>query len=625
MAQKRTTEEYIKLAQLKHNSFYDYSKTKYINKRTNIIITCPIHGDFEQNPNNHLRGQGCPKCAVNKIKNKRKKEQEVFINEVIEKYHNNFDLSKVNYINSKHKVELKCNICNNSFKIRPNDLLSGHGCPNCANLKKKKIYKKDEIINKFTKKFNGFYDYSLMNNEYENLNEYINIICPYHGIFSQRIINHLNGNGCKLCAIDKIKEIKKINKNEIDERLNHINHKLEIISKYNSLQDIVTIKCNECNQIFQRKLSSLLSNDTCPFCNKKILNQNRTKTSEEFISKANIIFNNFYDYSKVNYTKSNEKIEILCPKHGSFFITPNSHLMGHGCPYCNRNISKQEKELKDFIESLINKENIIYNSRNIIENNEIDIFIPKYMIAFEYNGLYWHNEINKENNYHLVKTKLCNEKGIQLIHIFEDEWLYKKDIVKSRITNLLGLNQYKIFARKCYIKELSYEESKQFLEKNHIQGNSISKIRIGLFHDNELVSIMTFGSLRKNLGCKNTKNTYELLRFCNKLNTTVIGGASKLLNYFIKTYNPEKIISYADKRWSKGNLYETLGFVLDHESKPNYFYVIKNKRINRFSLRKDVLMKKFNCPQNMSEHEFCLSKKWFRIYDAGCLCYVKKL
>ena len=135
---------------------------------------------------------------------------------------------------------------------------------------------------------------------------------------------------------------------------------------------------------------------------------------------------------------------------------------------------------------------------------------------------------------------------------------------------------------------------------------------------------MTFGNKRKNLGSKSTTDNYELLRFCNKLNTSVIGGASKLLKYFIKTYNPQEIISYADRRWSIGKLYETLNFKFSHKSQPNYFYVFGDKKKNRFNFRKNILIEKYNCSKDMTEHEFCLSQKWYRIYDCGTLVYVWK-
>ena len=115
---------------------------------------------------------------------------------------------------------------------------------------------------------------------------------------------------------------------------------------------------------------------------------------------------------------------------------------------------------------------------------------------------------------------------------------------------------------------------------------------------------------------------WELLRFCSKINTVIIGGASKLLKYFTTNFSWKNIVSYADKRWSNGELYHELNFIKYNESQPNYYYVIGNERKFRFNFRKSILVKKYNCPTNMSEHDFCLSKKWFRIYDCGCLCFI---
>ena len=281
-----------------------------------------------------------------------------------------------------------------------------------------------------------------------------------------------------------------------------------------------------------------------------------------------------------------------------------------------------EKEISDYIKSIYNGE-LLCNDRQLIQPNEIDIYLPNLNIGFEIDGLYWHNEINKpDKNYHLNKTIECENKGIRLIHIFEDEWIYKKQIWKSMISNILGKTNHKIYARKCEIREIN--DSKivsEFLNTNHIQGKCGSSIKLGLYYNNELVSLMTFGKSRHFVGSHNVSK-YELLRFCNKLNTVVIGGASKLFNYFIEKYNPESVVSYADRRWSQGNLYEKLGFKLYNESKPNYFYVIKNQRFYRFNFRKDQLIKKYNCSPNMTEKQFCFEHGWYRIYDCGCLCYI---
>ena len=155
-----------------------------------------------------------------------------------------------------------------------------------------------------------------------------------------------------------------------------------------------------------------------------------------------------------------------------------------------------------------------------------------------------------------------------------------------------------------------------FLNNNHIQGFMGSKIKIGLFYNNELVSLMTFGNLRKSMGQKKLEGSYEMLRFCNKLNINVIGGASKLFKYFIRNYNPIEVISYADRSWSKGNLYEKLGFSMEYKTKPNYYYIINGVREYRFNYRKDILVKQgFN--ENKTEHQIMLERKIYRIYNTG--------
>jgi len=308
-------------------------------------------------------------------------------------------------------------------------------------------------------------------------------------------------------------------------------------------------------------------------------------------------------------------VTIICPEHGEFEQRVDVHRNGGNCPKCsNGGTSKHELEIKDFIKSL--KLKINENERNIIKPLELDIFIPSHNLAIEFNGVYWHSEEYVNSDYHLNKTKLCESKNIKLIHIFEDEWVLKKDIVKSRLKNILGLTENKIYARKCTIKEVSSKETKKFLNNNHIQGNVNSKIRVGLYFNNELVSMMTFGKLRKILGSKSIENKYELLRFCNKLDTIVIGGADKLLKYFIKLYEPNEIISYADRRWSQGNLYEKLNFKFIHNTKPNYYYLINKKRENRFNYRKDILVKQ-GFDINKTEHEIMLERNIYRIYDCG--------
>ena len=284
-------------------------------------------------------------------------------------------------------------------------------------------------------------------------------------------------------------------------------------------------------------------------------------------------------------------------------------------------IAKRKIEVSDYIVSLIGGENVILGDTvTLPSGNQLDIYIPSCNFAVEFNGLYCANELYKGRKDHLNLTIECEKKGIRLFHLFEDEWRDNPSVVRSMISNSLNKNPNRVFARKCVVKEVPQHEAKEFIDRCHIQGYCHSSYRYGLYSNNKLVSIMTFGKHRFRKK-QHDNDIYELLRFCNELNTSVVGGAGKLLNHFIKLHNPAKIISYADRRYSIGNLYEKLGFTRYGVSSPSYFYVINGDRHYRFIYRKDVLISKYGCTEEETEHSFCLKNKWYRIYDCGCLCY----
>ena len=275
------------------------------------------------------------------------------------------------------------------------------------------------------------------------------------------------------------------------------------------------------------------------------------------------------------------------------------------CTICNPiNDSKsiREKEVFDFIKSIYIGE-IIPSYRDKLE---IDIYLPEINLGFEFNGLYWHSEKYVERNYHINKLNHFKSKGIRIINIWEDDWTLKNDIIKSMISNLFKSNE-KIYARNCEVKEIKdISIVREFLEKNHIQGWVNSKIKIGLYHENEIVSLMTFDQSEGRKKMK--KNEWNLSRFCSKLNYSIVGGASKLLSYFINTQNPERIISYADKDWSTGELYIKLGFDLVNESNPDYKYI-------------DLGIRKHKSNFKVNESKLNLLKIW----DCGKLKFEKIL
>jgi hypothetical protein len=208
-----------------------------------------------------------------------------------------------------------------------------------------------------------------------------------------------------------------------------------------------------------------------------------------------------------------------------------------------------EIELRQYIKQLLPNENIVFNDRKILNGLELDIYIPNKKIAIEFDGIYYHSELsgNKNKNYHLNKTKICLEKNIQLIHILEDEWINKQSIVKFRLENVLIKRKEKVYyARKCIVKELTRKQKNKFLNNYHLQGTINSTINLGLFKDNELISVISLGKLRKSLGSNSKRGEYELLRYATS--KLVIGGFAKLIKHFIKKYEVKKIITYADRK-----------------------------------------------------------------------------
>ena len=192
---------------------------------------------------------------------------------------------------------------------------------------------------------------------------------------------------------------------------------------------------------------------------------------------------------------------------------------------------------------------------------------------------------------------------------------------------MLGLTKYKIYARNCEIKEIANDLKNKFLNHYHIQGEDKSSVKLGAFYKNRLVAVMTFGKLRKALGQIHDEDCYELVRFATISNFTVMGIFGKLIKHFENNYNPKKIITYADRRWSNGNLYEKNGFTLDHVSEPNYWYFKEREfqRFHRFNFRKDVLKDKLPIfDENLTEVQNMFANGYNRIWDCGNLVFVKE-
>lgn len=291
------------------------------------------------------------------------------------------------------------------------------------------------------------------------------------------------------------------------------------------------------------------------------------------------------------------------------------HCRRLGVDVRQQSTSMAELQLRQYLESLGLV--VIPNTRSVINPQELDLYVPTRNLAIEYNGLFFHGELSgKIPNYHLNKTNECKKKGIQLIHIRDDEWFYKPDIVKSRIASKLGIYTRKIYGRNTTIGIVDNLTLELFLEQNHIQGWCSSSVNLGLYCGNELVSVMTFGKSRFN-----SNYQYELLRFCTLLHVTVVGGASKLFNFFTRKYTPNSVISYCNLSWNTGNVYESIGFEYINDSPPAPVYFKRNssvRTINRIQLQKHKLINILpDYDPNKTSWENLINNGYDRYWDCG--------
>lgn len=542
-------EKFIEKAIKRHCNKYDYSKVEYKDSLTKVCIICPIHGEFWQTPQAHVRGNECPKCANIKRGDKFRSNSDVFVKRADKVHNNKYVYDKSKYVNAETKIPILC-FEHGTFWMTPMNHLLGQGCPKCSG----RGLSTDEIIQKFIEKHGHKYDYSKV--EFKKMHEKVCIGCLEHGEFWQTPSKHLLGQGCPKCAIQKRAEEKNIG-------------------------------------------------------------------NDEFIRRARNIYGDKYIYVDTKYTKMEEKVKIICPKHGEFWQKPYDHLHGHGCPKCGLIESRGENEIYEYICNLIGKENVEHSNRDVLNGYEIDVFIPKLKIGIEYNGLRWHSEKFKDKNYHLIKTLEANKQGIKLIQIFEDEYTLKKNIVLSKIKRLLfkDYDLPKIMARRCIIKPIDKNLTKSFLNKNHIQGYNGCTVSLGCFHNDELIGVMTF---------EHYGNEWLLNRFATDNNVRCQGVGGKLFSYFTKNYNPSSVKSFADRRWTineENNLYIKLGFKIDEVLKPDYKYVNAShptERIHKFNFRKKILYRRYNMDKTKTESELTEELGYYKIWDCGLIRYVWK-
>lgn len=471
---------------------------------------------------------------------------------------------------------------------------------------------KSYVFNKILQRNQDIKNYIILTDDITNLKQKIKLHCKKCNHEWETRIPVLYRSSCPSCkkqltpTIDEFKQ--KI--------LNLYDSKIECVSEsYVNNKTSLDFKCTVCNYQFKYRPDKMLQGKVvCQECKKNKHDSSILKIAQN--KNLTII-----EYPK-NYDNTS-KIMMSCNVcNKQWETTLFSFRNNNGCKFCNKYISKGEIEISEWLTSIGIEHT--RNKRITFDgiNREIDIFIPKHKLAIDFHGLYWHSSLYKEKNYHKDKYDFINKNlGYQYIQIWENEWIFKKNIVKSIIINKLKLSTKKIFARKCEIREINTKIASDFFYNNHIHGFVGGKIKLGLFYENQLVSSIIIGKSRYN-------NGFEIIRFASALDTSIIGGFSKLLKCAIDKYNINILESFVELRYFDGSGYIKNNFTVSSITPPSYYYFKNNnlaKLYHRSTFQKHKLRKILtNFDEILTEYENMKNNGYLQIYDCGTLKMILK-
>lgn len=351
-----------------------------------------------------------------------------------------------------------------------------------------------------------------------------------------------------------------------------------------------------------------------------------------FFVKNFIKENSLLSVTKNDYKGFDKLSQFKCSIHGYFNATPENiikHGIEHGCTKCFENKKLWKNKVSEYVNKSLKIKTIEHNFKLKLNNFsfEIDIYCPEEKIGIECIGVYWDSENLIDKNYHIKKTEACEKLGIRLIHIFDDEWWFKQTIVENILRTLFNKNNRVEYARNLRIEEINEKIAKKFYDSYHVQGWCRSSLSLGAFNEfYQLVACMSFSNKRPGIGSKNTKELTELTRYATD-GGRYPGLASKFFKHYLRNYHKSgRIISYADRRFYTGKVYPQMGFTEIRRTGPNYFYVIDNKRMHRFSFSKTRLKEIFgkDVCEKYTEREIMEGVGIPKVYDCGHIVYEYK-
>lgn len=489
-------------------------------------------------------------------------------------------------------------------KITLSNFSSGKRCVQCYRQRSRKSF--SEIKEAFIKE-----GYFVDQDFYETADKPIKCICPEGHKITITWHKFKIGRRCKICSGLR----KKYSLSEVRSVLEDNGYTLDQ-NYYDGVHTLIKCVCPKKHHI-DISFANFMAGYRCSVC---AVEDRRFSLDEvrDIFSKESYIVKQDY------YINNCTPIRCVCPNGHEINIRLSGFISGKRCRYCFSYHSRAEKEICSLIK-LRYSGLVIENTREVISPYELDIFVPEKNLAIEYCGLYWHGELvsGHARDYHYRKMKLCNDKGIRLITVFEDEYKNRPDVVMSRIYNALGVIEKKVYARKCYVKEISFSSAKSFLDRYHLQGVSSSTTRWGLFLGEELLQVLTVGYVsRAHAG---SIGILELKRFASLPNIVVVGGAGKLFaeaKKYALINGISLIKSYCDMRYASSRpIYEQLGFCLFGQSKYTPHYIKNGVRYRNQGLRKTPVERN----TDKTEWELRQEQGYDRLWDCGHRTYIYRL
>jgi G:T-mismatch repair DNA endonuclease (very short patch repair protein) len=410
---------------------------------------------------------------------------------------------------------------------------------------------------------NGRYSYDEAS--FSRTSDPIKVHCPDHGWFQQRLLHHMRGAGCPQCAgrgVDWVARFTSVHGETYD-------YSRVVFRGY---KEPVEVVCRKHGAFYQTPDNHFRGRQGCPSCARTLIRESKQLSIEQFVERARAVHGNRFDYKMEQFENMlSSQVHILCPDHGWFKQTPVNHLAGKvGCSRCNNMKSTPEDAVAAFLSRLTT---VIQRDRTIIGPKELDIYLPDHQLAVEYCGMYWHSHGDKKDERknklrHAEKHRLCAEKGIRLITLYETEWQERQKTIKRLLRNALGKTRGRLMARKCRLGRPTPQEARVFYEHYHPQGGNGHGEHFGLYHKDKLVACMRFNYGANDRGAKAKDRQWTLSRYATRL--SVAGAASRLFKAFVEEYAPSQVKSFSDNRLFSGGMYEQLGFVLEEEVGPDY-------------------------------------------------------